>query len=72
VGVGRFSNLPNASLVEQGSTHANLAHVGVGAALALRPSRYVLRADWSLYTALLSEQRSREYRALTLGLSFLF
>lgn len=71
VGVGRFSNLPNASLVEQGSTHANQAHVGVGARWRFG-SRYVLRADWSLYTALLSEQRSREYRALTLGLSFLF
>jgi hypothetical protein len=71
VGVGRFHNIPNASLVEQGQTHANLAHAAVGVRWRFG-SRYEVRADWSLYTALLSEQRSREYRALTLGLSFFF
>lgn len=71
VGVGRFRNVPNASLVEPGITNANLAHAGLGVRWRFG-SRYVLHADWSLYTALLSEQRSREYRALTLGLSFFF
>jgi hypothetical protein len=71
VGIGRFRNIPNASLVEQGQTNANLAHAAVGVRWRFG-SRYEVRADWSLYTALLSEQRSREYRALTLGLSFFF
>lgn len=71
VGVGRFRNIPNASLVEQGTTNANLAHAGLGLRWRFG-TRYVLQADWSHYVALLSEQRSREYRALTLGLSFHF
>ena len=71
VGVGRFRNVPNASLVEPATTNANLAHAGIGVRWKFG-TRYVLHADWSIYTALLSEQRSREYRALTLGLSFFF
>ena len=75
LGVGRFRNIPNASLVEQGTTNANLAHAGLGLRWRFggpTGSRYVLHADWSHYVALLSEQRSREYRALTVGLSFHF
>lgn len=75
LGVGRFRNIPNASLVEQGTTNANLAHAGLGLRWRFggpTASRYVLHADWSHYVALLSEQRSREYRALTVGLSFHF
>jgi hypothetical protein len=71
VGVGRFRNIPNASLVEQGTTNANLAHAGLGLRWRFG-ARYVLHADWSHFVALLSEQRSREYRAVTVGLSFHF
>jgi SH3-like domain-containing protein len=71
VGVGRFRNVPNASLVEQGTTNANLAHAGIGIRWRFG-GRYEVQADYGLYTALLSDQRSREYRALTLGLSFHF
>ena len=34
--------------------------------------RFVLRADYSIYTAFLNDTRSGEYRALTGGLSFFF
>ena len=34
--------------------------------------RFVLRADYSLYTAFVSDQRTTEYRAWTAGLSFFF
>ena len=34
--------------------------------------RFVARADYSLYTANVSDQRSTEYRAWTLGVSFFF
>ena len=44
-----------------------LAHAGLGLRWRFG-DRYLLHADWSHYVALLSEQRSREYRALTLGL----
>ena len=75
VGVGRFRNIPNASLVEQGTTNANLAHAGLGLGWRFGGSdgrRYRLHAEWSHYVALLSEQRSREYRAFSVGLSFHF
>jgi len=34
--------------------------------------RFVMSADYSLYTAFISDQRSTEYKAWTLGLSFFF
>ena len=34
--------------------------------------RFILRADWALYTAFVSDQRSTEYRAVTAGVSFFF
>lgn len=71
IGVGRFRNVPNASLVEQDTTHANLAHASIGLRWRFG-SRYRLRAAWSHHVALLSDERSREYRALTVGLSFSF
>ena len=71
IGVGRFRNVPNASLVEQGTSNANLAHASVGLRWDFG-SRYRLRAAWSHHVALLSDERSREYRALTVGLSFTF
>lgn len=71
VGLGRFRNIPNASLVGAQTTDTNLGFVGLGARWYVA-ERFVLRLDWSLYTAFVSDQRSPEYRALTLGLSFFF
>jgi len=34
--------------------------------------RFVLQADYTLYTAFVSDQRSIEYRAATAGISFFF
>jgi hypothetical protein len=71
VGLGKFKNIPNASLVSATPTDANLGYAN----LALRwhlSDRFVARADYSLYTAFVSDQRSLEYRAFTLGLSFFF
>jgi uncharacterized protein YgiM (DUF1202 family) len=71
VGVGRFKNFPNLSLVGATVTDAKLAHAIVGARYYLS-ERFVLRADWALYTAFVSDQRSTEYRAVTAGVSFFF
>ena len=71
VGVGQFKNFPNQSLVGATITDAKLAHVMVGARYYLT-ERFVLRADWALYTAFVSDQRSTEYRAVTAGVSFFF
>jgi uncharacterized protein YgiM (DUF1202 family) len=71
VGVGQFKNFPNQSLVGATVTDAKLAHAIVGARYYLT-DRFVLRADWALYTAFVSDQRSTEYRAVSAGVSFFF
>jgi SH3-like domain-containing protein len=71
VGLGKFKNIPNSSLVDAVNTNASLAVASIGARFYLT-DRFVLRADYSLYTAFVSDQRSTEYKALTAGLSFFF
>jgi hypothetical protein len=34
--------------------------------------RFVLRADYAIYTAFVSDQRSQEFRAVSAGISFFF
>ena len=71
IGVGRFKNVPNASLVGAIDTNANLANASLGVRYYLT-ERFVLRADYSLYTAFVGDTRSQEFRAFTAGLSFFF
>ncbi len=71
VGLGKFRNFPNTSLVGAIDTNANLGHAGLGLRWYVA-ERFVLRLDWSLYTAFVSDARSLEYRAVTLGVSFFF
>jgi len=71
VGVGRFKNIPNASLVNAQTTDSNLANGMIGVRYHLA-DRFVLRADYTFYTVYLSGSRTSEYRAITAGLSFFF
>jgi hypothetical protein len=71
VGIGRFRNFPNQSLVGATNTDANLANATFGVRYYLT-ERFVLRADYTLYTAFVSDQRSQEFRAVTAGISFFF
>ena len=71
IGIGRFRNFPNQSLVGATDTDANLANATVGVRYYLT-ERFVLRADYTLYTAFVSDQRSQEFRAVSAGLSFFF
>jgi hypothetical protein len=71
IGVGRFKNVPNASLVGAIDTSANLANASLGARYHLT-ERFILRADYTLYTAFVGDTRSQEFRAFTAGLSFFF
>ena len=71
VGLGKFKNIPNSSLVDAVPTDAKLADASIGLRWYLS-ERFVARADWTLYTALVSDQRSLEYRAATVGFSFFF
>jgi len=71
VGLGGFKNIPNTSLVSAITTNAKLANAQVGLRVHLS-ERFVLRTDYSFYTAFLSDTRNGEYRAVTVGLSFFF
>ncbi|HKX40161.1 MAG TPA: SH3 domain-containing protein [Burkholderiaceae bacterium] len=71
VGVGKFKNFPNQSLVSAQTTDAKLLNASLGVRYYIT-DRFVARADYSLYTANVSDQRSTEYRAWTLGVSFFF
>jgi Bacterial SH3 domain len=71
VALGNFKNLPNPTLVGALPTDAKLAQAVLGARYYLS-DRFVLQADWSIYTAQVSDQRSTEYRAATAGVAFFF
>jgi hypothetical protein len=71
VGLGKFANSPNNSLIDAVPTNAKLGHATFG----LRwhaTERFTARLDWSLYTAFVSDARSTEYRAVTAGIGFFF
>lgn len=71
IGLGRFNNLPNRSLVDAAPTNASMGNATVGLRYHLS-DRFVLRADYTLYSVFLSDLQSREYKAITAGLSFFF
>ena len=71
VGVGRFRNIPNTSLVSAEPSNSNLANATIGVKVHLT-DRFVARLDYTIYTAYLSDSRTGQYRALTAGLSFFF
>ena len=71
VGVGKFKNFPNLSLIGATTTDAKLANAQIGVRYHLT-DRFVMQVDYSLYTAFISDQKSTEYRALTAGVSFFF
>lgn len=71
VGLGKFRNIPNSSLVDATPVNANLAQASVGLRWHIS-ERFIARLDWTLYTALVSDQRSTEYRSISAGLGFFF
>ncbi len=71
VGLGKFKNIPNNTLVDALPTDAKLAHASLGLRWYVT-DRFFARLDWTLYTAYVSDQRSNEYRSITAGLGFFF
>jgi hypothetical protein len=71
IGLGRFKNIPNASLVNAIVTDANLANAAIGLRFHVA-ERFVARLDYSIYTAYVSDADSAEYKAVTAGIAFFF
>ena len=71
VGFGKFKNFPNLSLIGAQTTDAKLANGVIGVRYHLS-DRFLVQADYSLYTAFVTDTHSTEYRAFTLGIAFFF
>ena len=71
IGVGQFMNFPNASLVGATTSTSNTANALIGTRWHLG-ERFIVRADYTLYTTFLSDTKTTEYWSATLGLSFFF
>ena len=71
IGVGRFRNAPNLSLVNAEATDANQAQMQLGLRWYFT-RRFVGRLDYTRTTAFIADERNTEYRAFTAGLSFFF
>ncbi len=71
IGVGRFRNAPNLSLVNAEATDAHHAQVQLGLRWYFT-RRFVGRVDLTRTTAFVADERNTEYRAVTAGLSFFF
>jgi hypothetical protein len=71
IGLGRFKNIPNSSLVNAIVTNANLANAAIGLRFHVA-ERFVARIDYSIYTAYVSDADSADYRAVTVGIAFFF
>lgn len=71
VGLGRFKNIPNASLVSATVTNANLANAAIGVRFYIT-ERFVARLDYGMYLAYVSDADSADYKAWTAGIAFFF
>lgn len=71
IGLGKFRNVPNQSLVDAAAVNAKMAQASLGLRYHLG-ARFVARLDFSLYTAFLDDARTAEYRAVHAGIAFFY
>jgi hypothetical protein len=71
IGLGKFKNVPNPSLVQDLETNVRMADAVVGARFHLS-DRFEVRADYTIYTAFTSDVHTLEYHAATLGIGIFF
>ena len=71
VGLGRLINIPNTSLVGATTSSARLADATVGLRYHLG-DRFIARLDFTQYVAYIADNRTDQYRAVTIGLGFFF
>jgi len=69
LGIGKFHNIPNATLVGATETRSNLANAAIGAYLYVTKNFFV-RADYRLHTAFVNENQTPSYREFSLGVGF--
>lgn len=71
IGLGKFRNFPNQSLVDATPVNVKMVQASVGLRWHLG-ARFIARLDYSLHTAFLGDSRSAEYRAVSAGIGFFY
>jgi uncharacterized protein YgiM (DUF1202 family) len=71
VGFGKMTNIPESSLISAITTKAKLADASAGLRYHLT-DRFIARVDYTIYTAFISDSRTDQYKAATIGFSFFF
>ena len=69
LGIGKFHNIPNATLVGALETKSNMANAAVGLNLYVT-RRFFVRGDYRRHVAFIDENRTRAYIEITLGVGF--
>ncbi len=71
IGLGRLINIPNATLVGAIPTNSRMADATIGLRYHLG-DRFLARLDYTQYLAYIADNRTDQYRAVTIGLGFFF
>jgi hypothetical protein len=71
IGIGRLVNIPNASLVGSITSNARIADATAGLRYHMG-DRFIARLDFTQYLAYIADNRTDQYRAVTIGLGFFF
>jgi hypothetical protein len=71
LGLGKFRNVPKATLVGGTETNSNMVNAGLGINIYLTRS-FVLRGDYIRHVVFVDVDRTNEYNELSLGISIFF
>lgn len=71
LGLGKFRNVPNATLVGGVETQSNMANAGLGINIYLT-KQFVVRGDYVRHIVFVDADRINEYNELALGISLFF
>lgn len=69
LGIGKFHNIPSATLVGASETKSNMANAAVGAYMYVT-RRFFVRGDYRRHVAFIDENRTRAYNEISLGVGF--
>jgi hypothetical protein len=69
LGIGKFHNIPSATLVGASETKSNMANAAIGVNMYVT-QRFFVRADYRRHVAFIDENRTRAYNEISLGVGF--
>ncbi len=69
LGIGKFHNIPNATLVGASETKSNMANAAIGVNMYVT-RRFFVRGDYRRHVAFIDENRTRAYNEFSLGVGF--